>query len=229
MEEEHDRSREGSLLGSGRGRGRGHWKAWEGPSATANGDLVKANCRGLRPLLNLSQTCFLSAILQALIHNPLLKAYFLSDKHNRHVCPNGGPRGLALGRPAMGTDSGHGTPADREKGCMCCEMDRAFEEFYQDDSSPYGPVTMLYAMWHASTELEGYGQQGEFSSAGLEGQELTADAHSFFLAALDQIHAHAKGQLSSCNCIARECQAGWRLVSRPQRKGGDGRGGDLCG
>jgi hypothetical protein len=33
---------------------------------------------------------------------------------------------------------------------------------------------------------------------------LAVDAHSFFLAALDQIHAHAKGQLSSCNCIARK-------------------------
>lgn len=33
---------------------------------------------------------------------------------------------------------------------------------------------------------------------------LVVDAHSFFLAALDQIHAHAKGQLSSCNCIARK-------------------------
>lgn len=61
---------------------------------------------------------------------------------------------------------------------MCCELDRAFEEvstcdaycdphltvyaqFHNDDKSPYGPITMLYAMWHASAELEGYGQQGE--------------------------------------------------------------------
>lgn len=80
---------------------------------------------GLRPLLNLSQTCFLSAILQALIHNPLLKAYFLSDKHNRHVCPNGS-KGLAVGRPYTGP--GDTVVGDREKGCMCCEMDRAFEE-----------------------------------------------------------------------------------------------------
>lgn len=76
---------------------------------------------------------------------------------------------------------------------MCCEMDKAFEEFYNEDKSPFGPITMLYAMWHASTELEGYGQQ---------------DAHSFFLAALDQIHAHAKGQLSSCNCIAHQTFGG---------------------
>ena len=59
------------------------------------------------------------------MHNPLLKAYFLSDKHNRHVCQNGS-RGLAVGRPVVGED-GTVSP-DREKGCMCCEMDRAFEE-----------------------------------------------------------------------------------------------------
>lgn len=153
---------------------------------------------GLRPLLNLSQTCFLSAILQALVHNPLLKAYFLSDKHNRHVCP--GARGLAVGKPSLGeTPAGTpaGTPGDRERGCMCCEMDRAFDEFYSDDTTPFGPITMLYAMWHASSELEGHGQQ---------------DAHAFFLAALEQIHQHAKGQLSSCNCIAHQTFSG-SLVS----------------
>jgi ubiquitin carboxyl-terminal hydrolase 22/27/51 len=133
---------------------------------------------GLRPLLNLSQTCFLSAILQALIHNPLLKSYFLSDKHNRHVCPNGS-KGLAVGKPYIGIGGQEGDMTDREKGCMCCEMDRAFEEvcdfwllarqkaddtwkFHNEDKSPFGPVTMLYAMWHASAELEGHGQQGEF-------------------------------------------------------------------
>lgn len=132
---------------------------------------------GLRPLLNLSQTCFLSAILQAFLHNPLLKAYFLSDKHNRYVCPNGS-KGLAVGKPYIGAEGS--VSSDREKGCMCCELDRAFEEvstcdsyfdphltayaqFHNDDKSPYGPITMLYAMWHASAELEGYGQQGELS------------------------------------------------------------------
>lgn len=95
---------------------------------------------GVRPLLNLSQTCFLSAILQSLIHNPLLKAYFLSDKHNRHICANGS-KGLAVGKPYLGLENGSvngngngngngnvNGAGDRDKGCMCCEMDRAFEE-----------------------------------------------------------------------------------------------------
>jgi ubiquitin carboxyl-terminal hydrolase 22/27/51 len=114
----------------------------------------------------------------------MLKAYFLSDKHNRHVCTNGS-KGLAVGRPFLGSDNGSvngttngsGIGGDRERGCMCCEMDRAFEEvsqlqrarrgfklkeqFYNEDKSPFGPITMLYTMWHASAELEGYGQQGQ--------------------------------------------------------------------
>jgi ubiquitin carboxyl-terminal hydrolase 22/27/51 len=72
----------------------------------------------------------------------MLKAYFLSDKHNRHVCLNGS-KGLAVGRPFLGSDNGNGTGNgggsssssgvgnDRERGCMCCEMDRAFEEVSQ--------------------------------------------------------------------------------------------------
>lgn len=43
VEEEHDVSREGSLLGGGRGRGRGHWKPWYGEAAQ---DMAKASCRG---------------------------------------------------------------------------------------------------------------------------------------------------------------------------------------
>lgn len=189
VEEENDMSQEASALGPGRGRKRGHYHQSEHPP-DPSGRVVP--CSGLRPLLNLSQTCFLSAILQAFLHNPLLKAYFLSDKHNRLMCPNS--RGLGAGRPFLGLTAESGQVGqDREKGCMCCEMDRAFEEFHGGDKSPFGPITMLYAMWHASAELEGYGQQ---------------DAHSFFLAALDQIHAHAKGQLSGCNCIAHQTFAG---------------------
>jgi len=86
-------------------------------------------------------------------------------------------------------------------------------QFHNEDKSPYGPITMLYSMWHASTELEGYGQQGECLALAVRLRVRCSrpDAHSFFLAALDQIHAHAKGQLSSCNCIARKLLVIWRL------------------
>lgn len=40
---------------------------------------------GLRGLLNLGSTCFMNCIVQALMHTPLLRDYFLSE---RHICKN---------------------------------------------------------------------------------------------------------------------------------------------
>lgn len=42
--------------------------------------------------------------------------------------PNGG-KGLLVGKPFLGVENGPGAVgSDRERGCMCCEMDKAFEE-----------------------------------------------------------------------------------------------------
>ena len=57
---------------------------------------------GRRGLLNLGQTCFLNVVLQCLAHNPLLRNYFLSDKHNCRQCKN--------------------------DDCTSCEMDKLFTE-----------------------------------------------------------------------------------------------------
>ena len=59
-------------------------------------------CSGRRGLWNLGQTCFLNAILQSFVANPLLRNYFLSDKHNEKGC--------------------------KIKDCTCCEMDKLFTE-----------------------------------------------------------------------------------------------------
>jgi ubiquitin carboxyl-terminal hydrolase 22/27/51 len=75
----------------------------------------------IRPLLNLSQTCFLSAILQAFFHNPLLKQYFLNEGHARRTCE--AQRGNKTGKEdqVVGLAGGIGE-------CMGCEMDSAFIE-----------------------------------------------------------------------------------------------------
>ena len=57
---------------------------------------------GRMGLLNLGQTCFLNVVLQCLLHNPMLRNYFLSDIHNSKLC--------------------------KLKECMCCEMDKLFAE-----------------------------------------------------------------------------------------------------
>ncbi|CED84224.1 cysteine proteinase [Phaffia rhodozyma] len=136
--------------------------------------LLNANplpCRGLRGFRNIGQTCFLSVILQSFVHNPLLRDYFLADRHNRTIC---------LARRTAGkqkeTDVG---------GCMLCELDRVFSEIYSEEQTPFGPITFLYSMWNSSADLAGYAQQ---------------DAHEFFIAALNQMHTDTQGLDSDCSC-----------------------------
>ncbi|KAJ3118549.1 hypothetical protein HK098_005905 [Nowakowskiella sp. JEL0407] len=84
-------------------------------------------CSGLRGLRNMGSTCFMNVILQTFVHNPLLKAHFLSDKHNSALCST--------------------------RMCMACEMDKLFSNFFCGDNSPFGPASFLHSMWISHKDL----------------------------------------------------------------------------
>ncbi|XP_052869673.1 ubiquitin carboxyl-terminal hydrolase nonstop isoform X2 [Anopheles cruzii] len=88
---------------------------------------------GLRGLLNLGSTCFMNCIVQALIHTPLLRDYFLSELHE---C----------------------TTKNSAK-CLVCEVSRLFQEFYSGARGPLSLHRLLHLIWNHARHLAGYEQQ----------------------------------------------------------------------
>jgi len=93
----------------------------------------KNSTTGLRGLINLGNTCFMSCIVQVLIHVPLLRDYFLSD---RHICQ-----------------------AASENQCIVCEISKLFQEFFSGVGIPFSPHKLLYMIWTHAHHLAGYEQQ----------------------------------------------------------------------
>lgn len=89
---------------------------------------------GLRGFYNMGQTCFMSVILQAIVHNPLIRASYLSEGHRKEEC-------------------------ERE-ACTSCALDDIFTDFFsQEKHEGYGPVHMLQGCWKGGGGLAGYSQQ----------------------------------------------------------------------
>ncbi|KAK9890151.1 hypothetical protein WA026_008957 [Henosepilachna vigintioctopunctata] len=86
---------------------------------------------GLRGLINLGATCFMNCIVQALMHTPLLRDYFLTECHK------------CKGKPET---------------CIVCEISELFQEFYRGATVPLALDHLLHLIWMHAKYLADYKQ-----------------------------------------------------------------------
>lgn len=114
----------------------GKWVDDSASEAYVKNNAYKNPCsrRGARGVWNMGQTCYQSVILQALLHDPTLNAYFLAGGHDVHTCKN--------------------------SFCMACAAAEVFMDFNSGEKTDaVSAATLLYHGWDASREMAGYRQQ----------------------------------------------------------------------
>ncbi|KAJ1954040.1 Ubiquitin carboxyl-terminal hydrolase 22, partial [Dipsacomyces acuminosporus] len=92
-------------------------------------------CAGIRGLYNLGATCYLSVVLQALIHNPLMRGWMLSDGHHPSKCRIGRPEWVRMHSKATASNSSNGYPATTNNGNTSRRhaIDDDDDDTYRDD------------------------------------------------------------------------------------------------
>jgi len=96
---------------------------------------------GLKGIVNLGNTCYVSVILQCMAHNPLLRNFFLDNGH--------GPKTCTFNRNG----------SRNRKICHLCLMHDLLQKMYSEDPTPITTENFIFASWKQHSHLKGYSQK----------------------------------------------------------------------
>lgn len=139
-----------------------------------------------RGICNMGATCFMGAVLQVLLHNPLLiSSQQMSSTYDRPCSKHVGNRprsSSSISDSNSKNDCGNGHSSSTAHSsingsdcCIACEVRKLFLEAAKTTSQALVPSQLLYSVWKYADYLAGYEQQ---------------DAHEFLIALFDGLDTH---------------------------------------
>lgn len=162
-----------------------------------NSDLIAANytspsshaVQGLKGIVNLGSTCYMSCILQTMLHNPLVRYQFFNNDLHYFNCDS-------QSHYQSGDDH-----IDESSACITCLIDTIFNDFFTSSSHEgFGITNLLMTAWYKNQLLAGFQEQ---------------DAHEFWQFLLNEFHSDyervakkAGVQTENCKCIAHATFSG---------------------
>lgn len=145
--------------------------------------------QGMKGIVNLGSTCYMSCILQTMLHNPLVRYRFFNNDLHYFNCDS-------QNHYHSGDDQ-----IDESSACITCLMDTIFKDFFTSTSHEGAGITnLLMTAWYKNQLLAGFQEQ---------------DAHEFWQFLLNEFHSDyervaKKAGIATepCKCVAHATFSG---------------------
>lgn len=143
---------------------------------------------GIKGFINLGSTCFMSCILQTLIHNPIVRYHFFNNDLHYFNCESN-------------HDYNSSGAVNEENACITCSIDSIFKTFFtSEDTEGFGMTNLLVTAWYKKKSFAGSQEQ---------------DAHEFWQFLLNEFHQDytriaddVNSDLKDCKCITHTTFSG---------------------